>query len=168
MQLQEIDKERYSKHFKQTFIGVVLVLLLIAVPVSTLLIQLFGDSDGSNTLLNLAGVVVAAFVVGALFRKYRTHQFLHEVMYVWDLKQVLNKIYRKQKQIKQAMTEGDRVAMLIMNYSYQGSKQLYNLDNNTITMDELNRDMVALDKLLDEYGYQVTLEEFDVELLQGY
>jgi len=167
MQLHDIDKERYSKHYKQIFIGVIVILMVVALSVSTLLIHFIGDEDG-NFLLNLVGVVVGAFIVGGLFRKYREHDYLREVIYVWDLKQMLNKIYRKQKQIKQAMTEGDRTAMVIMNWSYHGSRQLYHLDNNTITMEELNREMVNLDKLLEQHGYEIELNEFNETLLSGY
>ena len=167
MQLQQIDKQRYSKHYKQVFIGVVILMMAIALPVSSGLIYLLG-SEESNFWLNVAGVVVAAFVVVQLFRRYRNHEYLFEVLYVWDLKQMLNKIYRKQKAIKAAMAEGDRDAMVIMNWSYKGSKQLYTLDNNTITMEELNSAMSDLDKLIEQYDYSVTLEDFSPELLEKY
>ena len=168
MQLKEIDKERYSKHFKQLFIGVVLLMLIVGVGSGQLLILLFTDGEGTHTLLNAIGVLTAALITGSLLRRYKEHPFMYELLYVWELKQQLNKIYRKQKAIKAAMEEGDRDAMVIMNFSYQGSKQLYHLDNNTLTMEELNRSIVELEKLLEQYQYQITLEEYRQELLERF
>ena len=168
MQLKQIDKQRYSKHFKLVFIGVIMIMLVISLATSTLLIQLFTDGEGNHFVLNVAGIVVAALVVGVLFRRYRKHEFLYEVMYVWDLKQSLNRIYRKQKKVKDAMAGGDRNAMVIMNFSYQGSKQLYELDNNTITMEELNKAIADLDSLQQQFGVSVSLEEYKPEQLARY
>lgn len=168
MQLKEIDKARYSKHFKQMFVGVCLVMLTIALLSSQVLIALIGGEDGSNFWLNLIGVVIAAFVTGSLIRSYKNHPWMYELIYVWELKQQLNRIYRKQKAIKAAMEEGDRDAMVIMNFSYQGSKQLYTLDDNTITMDELNRSIEALDILCARYQITLSLDEYKEELLEKY
>lgn len=168
MQLQQIDKERYSKHFKLVFVGVVALLLAVALPTSTLLIYLFTDGEGSHFWLNLFGVVVAALVTGSVLRRYRQHSFMYEVMYVWDLKQLLNKIYRKQSKLKAAMADGDTDAMQIMNFSYQGSRQLWELDNNTLTMEELNRAVEELDVLAARYQVSLDLEKFSPELLENF
>ncbi len=168
MQLQEIDKARYSKHFKMVFVAVAVVLLVISLAVSTLLIAFLTDGQGSHFWLNLAGVGVAGLITGSLLRHYRQHPFMFEVMYVWDLKQVLNKIYRKQKQIKAAMAEGNTDAMQIMNFSYQGSKQLYLLDNNTLTMDELNKSITELDALAEDYRVALDTERFNPAMLDAF
>lgn len=168
MQLKEIDKQRYSKHFKQLFIGASVVMLSIALVVSQLLIMLTGNPEGSNFALNAAGAVTAAVVAGYLVRHYRHHPWMYELMYVWQLKQELNRIYRKQKAIKAAMQEGNRTAMIIMNFSYKGSKQLYQLDNNTITMDELNNAMTVLNNLIEEHQFTIELADYRPELLEQF
>jgi len=168
MQLKEIDKARYSKHFKQMFVGVCVLMLTIALLSSQLLIALMGGEEGSNFWLNLIGVVIAAVVTGSLIRSYKDHPWMYELIYVWQLKQQLNLIYRKQKAIKAAMEEGDREAMVIMNFSYHGSRQLYQLDDNTITMEELNRSMDELDQLLARYQLEISLEEYRSELLERF
>ena len=168
MQLKEIDKERYGKHYKQIMFMVVGVLAVVSLTVSTVLIQLVGGPEGENFWLNVAGVVVGAMVVAAGFRKYRHHDYMYEVVYVWDLKQMLNKIYRKQKAIKAAVTEGDREAMIIMNWSYAGSRQLYRLDNNTITMEELNKAASELEQTIADHGFDITAEDFDPQMLERF
>lgn len=168
MQLKEIDKERYSKHFKQMFIGVSVLMLIIAVGSSQLMIELIGGEEGSNFWLNLAGVVIAAFITGSLIRRYKNHPWMYELIYVWELKQQLNRIYRKQKAVKAAMQDGNHDAMVIMNFSYQGSKQLYHLDNNTITMDELNAAIRELDSLKEQHNVELSLDDYNPSLLDQF
>ncbi|WP_299201600.1 DUF3087 family protein [uncultured Amphritea sp.] len=168
MQLKQINKERYAKHYKQIMIGAVVVVAAIALTLSTLLIQLIGNPEGSNFWLNLSGVVVGGVVVLSLLRRYREHDYMYEVVYVWELKQMLNKIYRKQKKIMAAVETGDREAMVIMNWSYNGSEQLYNLDNNTITMDDLHRSKKALEQTIEKSGFTVTMEDFQPAMLDKF
>ncbi|MCV6589248.1 MAG: DUF3087 domain-containing protein [Marinobacterium sp.] len=168
MQLKEIDKDRYSKHFKQLFIGITVLMLVIALGSSQLLIALIGGEEGSNFLLNLIGVAIAGVVCGSLLRRYKEHPWMYELIYVWELKQQLNQIYRKQKAIRAAMEDGDPDAMTVMHFSYQGSKQLYELDNNTITMDELNRDIDALEALSARYQVTLSLDNYRPALLERF
>ncbi len=168
MQLKDIDKQRYSKHFKQLFIGVSVLMLSIALVVSQLLMLLTNSTGDSNFALNVAGAASAAIVAGYLIRRYRHHPWMYELMYVWQLKQALNRIYRKQKAIKAAMQEGNRDAMVIMNFSYQGSKQLYHLDNNTITMDELNKAITELSNLLEQHQFSIEITDYRPELLDQF
>jgi tRNA/tmRNA/rRNA uracil-C5-methylase (TrmA/RlmC/RlmD family) len=84
------------------------------------------------------------------------------------LKQTLNKIYRQQAKITPRMQNGEAKALLVMNFYYQGSKQLYQLDNNTITMEELNQKIQDLDALLEKHQVSVSLEEFNVQLLSDF
>ena len=168
MQLKNIDKQRYSKHYRLIFWAVIAIMMSVAVASSSLLIQFFGEPSQSNFWLNVAGVVIAALVISSLFRSYKTHPFMYEVMYVWDLKQTLNKVYRKQAKITPHMEKGETNALIVMNFYYQGSKQLYDLDNNTITMEELNKKIQELEELLAKHQISVSLEEFNVQLLQGF
>ncbi|WP_290699148.1 DUF3087 family protein [Amphritea sp.] len=168
MQLKQINKERYAKHYKYLMVGIVVVLAVIALSISTILIQLFGNADGDNFWLNLTGVAIGGVVILTLLRKNRDHEFMYEVIYVWDLKQMLNRIYRKQKHIKAAIEIGDQDAMVIMNWSYNGSEQLYNLDNNTITMEDLHRAMRELQQTIEQSGFSISTEDFKPQMLDKY
>jgi len=168
MQLENIDKARYSKHFKLVFVAVVAALLVISISTSSLMIQLFTDGEGSHFWLNLAGVVIAALITGSFLRKFRQHPFMYEVMYVWDLKQQLNAVNRKQKQLKEAAEQGDAVAMQALNFCYQGSRQLFLLDDNTLTMEELERWMDELQTLADDHQVDLDLEQYEPSVLSNY
>ncbi len=168
MQLKEISKQRYSKHYRLVFWAVVAIMLAVSLASSSIMIHFFGSPEGGNFWLNVAGVLVAALVVASMFRSYRQHPFMYEIMYVWELKQSLNRIYRKERKIKPHMAAGKRDAPVVMNFYYQASKQLYLLDNNTITMDDLSRRMQELDDLLANYDIQVSVEQYDPAMLEQF
>ena len=168
MQLREIDKDRYRKHLRLVFVGMVLALIIIALSSSAVLIRLFSTPEASHFSLNLAGVVIAAFCVGFILTRLRQHPFMSEVVYVWDLKQQLNRIYRKQRKIEPADEAGEHDAMIIINYLYRGSKQLYLLDDNTITMEDLAIKMQAHDTRMEAAGLSLSTDAYDPSMLDQY
>lgn len=168
MQLKPIDKSRYSKHLKIVFISIAVTLIALTLGASTLLISLFSTPETSNFWFNLMGVVIAAVVVIAVLQKLRQHPFLVEVVYVWDLKQMLNRIYRKQRKIEPMVEQNDPDAMVIMNFQYKGSRQLYELDDNIITMDSLIIKLNALEKRMKTAGLNTSTDNFNPELLNRY
>ena len=168
MKLKEIDKSRYSKHLKLVFACIVIALLAITLGVSALIIQLFSTPEADHFWFNLAGVVVAAVIVVFVLQKLRQHPFLLEVVYVWDLKQMLNRIYRKQRKIEPKIEENDHDAMIIMNFQYRGSKQLYELDDNTITIDNLVFKLKALEERMQKAGLSTSTDEFTPDLLDQF
>jgi len=168
MQLKEIDKARYSRHLKIVFAGIAIALLVISLAASTLFIRLFSTADAAHFWHNLAGVAVAVTIMVSVMGKLREHPFLYEVVYVWDLKQILNKIHRRQRGIEARVEANDHTAMIALNFQYQGSKQLYQLDDNTITMDELLIKIQHLDKRMDAAGLKITSVSLDPALLEQF
>jgi hypothetical protein len=168
MQLKEIDKSRYSKRVKLVFTAIVAALLVLTLAFSTLFIQLFSTPEASHFWQNLAGVAVAAFVVVWALNRLRGHPYLNEVTYVWDLKQMLNRIYRKQKKIEAAAQHGDKNALLIMNFQLRGSKQLFQLDDNTITLENLIPKLLENERRMQAAGLDVSLDSFDPALLEQF
>ncbi len=168
MQLKEIDKSLYSKRVKVVFAGIVVALLVLTLVLSTLFIQLFSTPDAPHFWHNLAGVVVAAFIVVWGMNRLRRHPYLNEVAYVWDLKQMLNRIYRKQKKIEAAAEQGDQQALLIMNFQLRGSKQLYQLDDNTVTLDSLIPKLMENERKMQAAGLDIEQTDFDDRWLDAY
>jgi Protein of unknown function (DUF3087) len=160
MQLREINKTRYRKHLRIVFAGIAAALLIITVATSTLFIYFFSSPEASHFFHNLAGVATAAAMVIFVLNKVRQHPFMFEVVYVWDLKQQLNRIYRKQHKIEVLVEDNDHDAMIIMNFMYRGSKQLYELDDNTITMEALLSKIRILDKRMEAAGLSLSTESY--------
>ncbi|MFT5114509.1 MAG: hypothetical protein ACI8P9_003847 [Parasphingorhabdus sp.] len=89
---------------------------------------------------------------------------MEEVVYVWNLKKQLNLIYRKQHKIEPLIDDNNVDAMIIMNYMYQGSKQLYALDDNTITLSDLAIKTQHLTTILEEKELKLTTDDYNSDL----
>ena len=168
MQLIQIDKARYRKHLNRVIIGCGLALAIGSLAISQLLIALFPDESGSHFHWNLIGVVITSLTIGWALNKYRTHEYMTEVVYVWDLKQALNKITRKMAKLKAAGREGNPQALLAIHYSYAGSRLLWQLDDNTITMDELAIKQAELDNVAAKFNVTLNVDDYDDVILKQF
>ncbi|AEY02031.1 hypothetical protein GU3_11380 [Oceanimonas sp. GK1] len=168
MKLKDIDKRRYRRHLNRVFIGSALALAVLSLGIAQLLIAFFPDADGSHFHWNLLGVVLAALLVGAGLSRLRRHPFMTEVVYVWELKQRLNKISRKRRQVEAAANEGDATAMQVLQFCYAGSRQLWQLDDNTIVMDELAVKQTELDNLAAQHGVTLNADDYDESMLDRF
>ncbi len=168
MVLKKIDKTLYRNHLRVVFTGIALALMVISVSTSTLFIYLFSTPEVSHFLHNLAGVVVAAIIVFVALNKFRQHPYMFEVVYVWDLKQQLNRINRKLRKIEVAVESNDNDAMVIMNFMYRGSKQLYELDDNTITMGSLISKINVLEQRMRDSGLSLSTSAYDSAMLDQF
>ena len=59
-------------------------------------------------------------------------------------------------------------AMMNLNYFYRGSKQLHELDNNTITMDNLAIKFNHLNDRLEQTGLKLTSDDYDPGMLDRF
>ena len=168
MKLRQIDKKRYRKHYRIVFATIIIALIVISLVSSTLLIYWLSSPEESHFKLNISGVVVAVLLVTNVVYRFKDHQFMDELVYVWNLKKQLNRIYRKQHKIEPLIDDNNLDAMVIMNYMYQGSKQLYELDDNTITMGELAIKTKYLNTKLKENQLKLTTDDYYSGLLDQY
>ena len=168
MQLIDIDKARYRKHLKIVFIGCAVALAVGSLALSQTLIAIFPDASGSHFHWNLLGVVASAVTIGWLLNKYRQHDFMREVTYVWELKQALNKITQKMPKLEAAARDGNRDALLAIQYSYAGSRLLWHLDDNTLTLDELAIKQHELDRLAEKFHVTLLVADYDEKILAAF
>lgn len=168
MELIQIDKARYRKHVNRVILICILALALGSLGIAQLLITLMPDESGSHFHWNLLGVVVTSITIGWFLNKYRRHDYMTEVVYVWELKQSLNRINRKLLKLKAAANEGNVDAMLAMQYSYAGSRQLWQLDDNTIVMDELAIQQAELDSLATKFNLTLNAQEYEEGMLKQF
>lgn len=168
MQLIHIDKTRYRRHLNYVIIACILSLSIGSVAISQSLIALFPAESGSHFHWNLLGVVISSMLIAWLLNHYRSHDFMTEVTYIWQLKQALNKINRKIGPLKTASQTGNINALIILQFSYAGSRLLWQLDDNTILMDELAKDQAELDKLAKKFNLNPKAEDYDERLLKQF
>ncbi|ASJ72831.1 DUF3087 family protein [Granulosicoccus antarcticus] len=165
MKLRAIDKQRYSKHYKIIFAAIVVQMMIVSIVCSSLLISWFSTPEESHFILNLIGVVLAALIAAYVIYHCRDNAFMNEVVYVWNLKKQLNRIYRKQRKIEPLIEDNNVDAMIIMNFMYKGSRQLYELDDNTITLDNLAAMSRLLDTRMEQHKIKITTDDYHPDLL---
>jgi len=166
MILQKIDKETYRKCLNKVIACVITGLLIIALGVSTLLIHFIGQQDGSNFTLNLVGLGIAASIVGAVLYRIRVLPFMSEVVYVWRLKQELNAIYRQSAKLKPAAALNNYNALIVTYYNLRGSIQLYELDDNDLTLTSLRKDLLELEAKIQDLGFVISTDDYHRGLLK--
>ena len=174
MQLENIDKTLYRKRLNIVIISFVSSLLILSLVLGSLLIATFGDvglnADGQsdNFRYNLLGVLLAVLACAAVLHQLKHKAMFKEIYYVWKLKQLHNRIYRKHKKIKLAAKSDDVNAIIILNFYYHTRKQVYKLDDNTLTLSALEKDIAVLNEQIKNKNLSVTLEQFDQSLLGSY
>ncbi|NRB39449.1 MAG: DUF3087 domain-containing protein [Pseudomonadales bacterium] len=169
MQLQDINKPRYRKHLNIVIAALITSLLVMALLFGQILIALFSDGEGSNFILNLSGVVLAGLVCLSVVYTYRQHDFMTEVFYVWQLKQGLNKIYRKLRKIETAAFDNKNIdAVITLNYYHLASSQLFTLDDNTITLDSLQLEINKLQSLIEDNNLTINAEDYTPSMLAAF
>ena len=166
MKLQTIDKKIYRKRVNVLMAITVIVLLLTSLGISNLLILLFGTGvDGDHFWFNLVGVITGLVVVAVMNSILAKKPFMAEVSYVRSLKKEMNRIYRSSKLLQEKAEQDDKTALIITYFNLQASKQVYELDDNTLTMDELNNKIELLDEKIAKLGFEVQIDDYNSELL---
>lgn len=166
MTLRSIDKVTYRKNLNMVIAGVIAALLIIALGVSSLLIHFIGNEHSSNFILNLVGVCVAASVVGTVLYRVRLSPFMSEVLYVWRLKQELNAIYRHSEKLRLALELNSHTALIVTYFNLKGSIQLYELDDNDLTLSDLRIELLALDAKIKALGLAISTADYHRGLLK--
>ncbi|MET1219266.1 MAG: DUF3087 domain-containing protein [Glaciecola sp.] len=168
MQLEEIDKTRYRKHLNIVIVCCIVVLAAGSLGIAQALIALYPSTEGTHFHWNLTGVLVTGGCIAFVLTRLKPHPFMTEVVYVWELKQVLNQITRRMRKIQPAAEAGNIEAMLALQFSYAGSRQLWTLDDNTIMMEELGIEQAKLNALAEKYKVELDLAKFDVRTLKQF
>jgi len=181
MKIIEIDKKTYRKRLNIVIVSFIAIFAILAVTFGTALIAMFASDvtlidnvsgeTNSNFKYNLLGVILALLVSGGILHQLRHSVFFKEIYYVWRLKQLHNIIYRRLKKIKAAAKNDPKVdinALIVLNYYYIGLKQLYLLDDNTLVISTLHKNIAELDTILTSKNIEVTSEQFEPEMLVSY
>jgi len=192
MKLREVEKPVYRKHLNIIIVGFIASLLILALAYGQGLIMLFADSVSltpepvvsataevagevaavaepeNNFQYNFLGVLMALLTCVFALHRLRSSTFFSEVFYVWQVKQLQNAIYRKLKKIKIAADNDDVNALIILNFYYASLKQIYLLDDNTLTMSKLNNDISELNTRIEAKSLTLSTDQFDKLMLADY
>lgn len=171
MTIIDIDKETYRRKTNLVMVCFVGFLAVLSLLFGSILIALFGSQSvtesGStgNFHLNMTGVILAVITCAFMVSKIKNHSYFNEIMYVWRLKQIHNRIYRKIAQINAKAEKNDHDSLLILAFYYSTQKQVFNLDNNTLTITDVQKNITRVYEQATKVNLSLNLEDFDVRLL---
>lgn len=168
MQLMNIDKARYRKHLNIVIVGFIATLLILALTFGQLLILSFGQEEVNNFRYNLLGVVLSLLACMAALHTLKTSDFFKEIYYVWQIKQIQNLIYRKLKKVKKAAKNLEQEALIILSFYYQSQQQVYQLDDNTLTISKINKEVADLQEIITDNNLMISAEQFDKKLITSF
>lgn len=168
MQLVDIDKNTYRSHLNMVIVAAVAVFSVLGVGISALLVFWFGTVQGQNFYLNLLGVSIGGAIAAWCLHRLKTTRYFYEVAYVWDLKQELNLINRKLAVLKKAVEAQDSDAMTVMLYHLQGSKQLWQLDDNLLNLQELELELIQLEHKIRGSGLSLDPNQYQRSMLDKF
>lgn len=174
MEIKKINKEVYKKKVNLVIGGFVVLLAVSSLAFSTLLISLFGNTDiqpeqsTGNFHWNLIGVLLSLATSLSLLNQFKTHPYMREVLYVWKLKQIHNKIYRKLKNIKAAASTDDLKALTILKFYYTTQRQVFELDNNTLTMSSVTKELETIEEIEVSKSLSLDITSFEESWLDTF
>ena len=167
MTLTDINKDIYRKHLNVVIVSFVLGFAILSLAIGQLLISQFGSAiEGeSNFTFNLIGVAIGLAISAFILSRCRQHPYFKEIYYVWQLKQLQNAIYRKVAKIKPKAMEGDVTALQIMDFYYRSLAQVYQLDNNTLTIKTVQQSLDNIVELSEKWSIELDIEAFSKDLV---
>lgn len=169
MQLRNIDKPSYKQKYKYVVFSVIAGLAVLSLIFSSVLIALYGSTEGgSNTPLNAIGVALATLLIAAISHSVKHKPYFADLLYVWKLKQELTLINRRLNSVKTAAQSGDRNAMTILNYCYEASEQVWQLEDNTLVMQELSMWKAELRQLQQQFNVDLSITDYHRDMLSNY
>ncbi|HHF0487918.1 TPA: DUF3087 domain-containing protein [Vibrio antiquarius] len=174
MEIKKINKDIYKKKVNLVIGGFVALLAISSLAFSTLLIVLFGNTEvvpeqsTGNFHWNLIGVLLAVATSLFLLNQIKTRPYMEEVLYVWKLKQLHNKIFRKLKSIKAAASNDDVKALTTLKFYYTTQQQVFELDNNTLTMSSVNKELEAIEQIEAEQSLDLDITSFKERWVDTY
>ncbi|OEE87230.1 DUF3087 family protein [Vibrio crassostreae] len=171
MKLQKINKEEYRKKMNLLLVSLVGSLAVFAIVFGTILIELFGSGQSiagestGNFHLNVLGVILSVALNAFIASRVKGHDYFKDALYVWNLKQIHNQIYRKLKRIQPKAEQGDRDALTILYFYYTTQKQVYDLDNNTLTIKTVQQSLDNILEVSEKWSIELDIEAFSKDLI---
>ena len=140
--LQPMNPEAYRRDTRRIAFIVIAIFVLLAMLLSTLAVQVFGEPGGDNFRFNLGGVLLGLLLTIALVRfKLWSLPWMAPAVYGWRLKRSLMSITNVMHQVTAAVEKDDPGAMKLLRFYHLGLSQMHELDGNSSDHSQLIREM---------------------------
>jgi len=166
--LKPIDKSRYRKHLNLTIGASILTLLISSLGLSATFIAVISQPGGDNFMLNLMAVIISLAMIITVLTTCKHRRFFNEIYYVWQLKMELNFINAKLHNIEASAKHATPMAVMILAFYYQGSRQLWTLDDNMISIESLDLKQEKLAATIASGQLTINVDEYKRILLKQF
>jgi hypothetical protein len=158
-EIKQMNPETYRQQTRRSTLIIALSFALLAMLLSTLMVQLFGEPGGDNFRLNLAGVIAALLLSVALVRfKFCAQPWMASAVYGWQLKRSLMRVTNVMHHVTAGVLTNDPAAMQLLRFYHLGLTQMHQLDGNSSAINQTLREseqhqvcMTALGMATDQY-----------------
>lgn len=160
--IERRDPLSYRRETRHSTIRLIVLFAVLGMALSTGLVGLFGQADGSNFRWNLLGVVLAVLLTVLMVRHVFWRQaWMRSAAYGWQLKRCMLRITNCQHQLKAGVAEQRPAAMQLQRFYHLGLSEMYRLDGNQEALDALAADKLAHEQQMHELGLPVELYQLD-------
>lgn len=166
MQIQEIDKQHYLKLSRKVSLVLIVCFAVTAMASGQFLVLTWGNPEGGNFYLNLAGVGVGVLVTSLVFSVYKNDPRLCDLLYVFRLKRMLARVTNRMHLLKKAVKADDEDAQRILCFYYEGLTQVYYLESNEYGHAELAKERDVFNEGLSEELKQEALLDLQPEFIE--
>lgn len=165
MELQEIDKTIYKQKQRKVALVLCLIFAAISLSLSALLRHYYGNPEGANTVVNLAGVLTGALITWAGFSRIVGRSYYDELRYAWNLKRQALKIQNHRHRWEALLEEGSSTAAIVLAFYYKATLQIQGLEGNDFGYsDTQEREAVFLRKC-DENALEADPHRYSIDML---
>ncbi|MGE8359622.1 DUF3087 domain-containing protein [Pseudomonas sp.] len=126
------NPETYRQQTRRSTLVVAAIFVVLALLLSTLAVQVFGEPGGDNFRWNLGGVLLGLGLTIVLVRYVLWSQpWMAMAAYGWQLKRSLMRVTNVMHHVKKGVETGDPTAMKLLRFYHLGVTQMHQLDGNT-------------------------------------
>lgn len=149
------NPELYRQQTRRITLAIALGFVVLAMALSTLAVQLFGEPGGDNFRWNLGGVLVALALTLLLLRmKLWAHPWMAPAVYGWQLKRSLMRVTNVMHQVTAGVEAGDPSAMKLLRFYHLGLTQMHQLDANSSALSQAVREIDEHKERMDALGLE--------------
>jgi hypothetical protein len=160
--------ETYRQQTRRITMALVALFVLLAMLLSTLAVQLFGEPGGDNFRWNLAGVLMGlGLTLGLVRYKLWSLPWMAPAVYGWRLKRSLLRITNQMHQLKAGVAAADPVAMKVLRFYHLGVRQMQQLDGNSSDLSQMLSEIEQHREAMQAMGLDTEQHDFDPAWLLG-
>lgn len=168
-EITPLNPELYRQHTRRITLLVALIFITLAMLLSTLSVQLFGEPGGeSNFRWNLLGVLAGLVLTVALVRlQLWSRPWMAPAVYGWQLKRNLMRVTNLMHHVKAGVEQGDESAIRLLRFYHLGVSQMHQLDGNSSDLSQMVREIDQHRELMEARGLDVEQMRLDPAWLEA-